>query len=120
MDLDRAKNNLKDGYCLWVGAGVTKQLWHDAPQWDELTKKMEAHAKLAEGPLGQYPERLQRCSDKLEPDVLRKYIRKIYYTNLCEAMLRRAAKSIDDGDGIPPELRKVAALGQLANPIVSF
>jgi hypothetical protein len=98
MDLDRAKAKLNDGYCLWVGAGVTKQLWRDAPQWDEPTSKLEAKAELAEGPSGQYPERLQRCSDKLGPDIFRKYLRKIYYTDLCEAMLKRAAQSLNRSD----------------------
>lgn len=48
------------------------------------------------------------------------FANKIYYTDLCKAMLKRAAQSLKDGDGIPPEVRKVAAMGQLANPIVSF
>src|SRR5271165_198616 len=120
MDLDRAKNRLQDGYCLWVGAGVTKQLWPGAPQWGELTKKLEALAELADDCSLQYPERLGRCSDKLGSDLFRRHLRKIYYTDLCEALLKRVAQSLEDGDGIPPESRKVAALGQLANPIVSF
>ena len=120
MDLDRAKVKLADGYCLWVGAGVTKQLWPGALQWDELTKKLEGLAELAEGQSAHYPERLQSCSVKLGADVFRKHLRKIYYTDLCEAMLRRAAQSLKDENGIAPELRQVAALGLVANPIVSF
>src|ERR1700730_10171569 len=120
MDLDRAKNKLTDGYCLWVGAGVTKQLWHDAPQWGELTRELEARAELAGDSSASYPERLQRCSDKLGPDVFRKHLRKIYYTYLCEALLKRTVQWLNDGDGTPSELSKVAGLGQLANPIVSF
>jgi hypothetical protein len=120
MNLDQAEAKLHDGYCLWVGAGVTKQLWQGALQWDELTKNMEARAGLAKGRSSQFPERLQSCADKLGPDVFRRHLRKIYYTDLCEAMLRRAAQSINDQDGIPPEVRKLAALGQLTNPIVSF
>src|SRR6267378_6477413 len=120
MNLGRGKAALDDGYCLWVGAGVTKQLWQGALQWDELTKSMEARARLEKGRSSQLPERLQRCADKLRPDEFRRHLRKIYYTDLCEAMLRRAAQAINDEDGIPPEVRKVAALGQLANPIVSF
>jgi len=120
MNLGRAKAKLDDGYCLWVGAGVTKQLWRGALQWDELTKNIEVRAGLAGGRSGQFPERLQRCADTLGPDVFRRQLRKIYYTDLCEAMLRRAAQSINDDDRIPPEIREVAALGQSANPIVSF
>jgi SIR2-like protein len=120
MNLGRAKAKLDDGYCIWVGAGVTKQLWQGALQWDELTKNIEVHAGLAEGRSSQFPERLQRCADKLGPDVFRRHLCKIYYTDLCEAMLRRVTQSMNDEDGIPPEVRKVAALGQLANPIVSF
>lgn len=120
MNLGRAKAKLDDGYCLWIGAGVTKQLWHGALQWDELTNNIEVCAGLAEGRSSQFPERLQRCADKLGPDVFRRHLRKIYYTDLCEAMLRRAAQSMNGEDVIPPEVCKIAALGQLANPIVSF
>jgi hypothetical protein len=120
MDFNRVKHKLDDGYSLWVGAGVTKQLWQDALQWDELTGNIEARAGLAKGLSGQFPERLQRCVDKLGPDAFRRALRKIYYTDFCEAMLRRAAQSINDEGAIPPEVREVAALGQLANPIVSF
>jgi hypothetical protein len=119
MDFNGVKHKLDDGYCLWVGAGVTKQLWQGSLQWDELTKNIEARAGL-EGRSSQFQERLQHCADKLGPDVFRRHLRKIYYTDLCEAMLKLAAQSIDDEDGIPPEVRKIAALGQLANPIVSF
>ena len=120
MNLGRAKAKLDDGYCLWIGAGVTKQLWQDALQWDELTKNIAARAGLAEDRSSQFPERLKHCADKLGPGVFRRHLRKIYYTDLCEAMLRRATQSMNDENGIPPEVRKVAALGQLANPIVSF
>jgi SIR2-like domain len=120
MDLDRAINKLKDGYCLWVGAGVTKQLWQSAPQWDELTKNLEDLAQLPARPAGEYADRLQRCADKLGPSVFRKHLRKIYYTDLYEALLQRTAQWLKAGDAPPTELRKIAALGQLANPIVSF
>jgi hypothetical protein len=118
MDLDRAINKLKDGYCLWVGAGVTKQLWQSAPQWDELTKNLEDLAQLPARPAGEYADRLQRCADKLGPSVFRKHLRKIYYTDLYEALLQRTAQWLKAGDAPPTELRKIAALGQLANPIV--
>jgi hypothetical protein len=118
MDLDRAINELKYGYCLWVGAGVTKQLWQGAPQWDELIKNLEDLAQLPARPAGEYPDRLQRCADKLGPSVFRKQLRKIYYTDLCEALLQRTAQWLKAGDAPPTELRKIAALGQLANPIV--
>src|SRR6267378_7615739 len=95
--------------------GVTLTL-----QWDELTKNIEDRAGLAEGRSSQFPERLQSCADKLGPDVFRRHLRKIHYTDFCEAMLKRAAQSINDQNGIPPDVRKIAALGQLANPIVSF
>jgi hypothetical protein len=120
MDFNRAKRKLADGYCLWVGAGVTKQLWQGALQWDELTKKLEGLADLAADQSAPYPERLQRCSEKLGADEFRKWLRKIYYTELCEAMLRRAARSLGEDRLVPPEAYGIAALGQLANPIVSF
>ncbi|HEV3209878.1 MAG TPA: SIR2 family protein [Chthoniobacterales bacterium] len=120
MDFNRAKRKLADGYCLWVGAGVTKQLWQGALQWDELTKKLEDLADLAADQSAPYPERLQLCSEKLGADEFRKWLRKIYYTELCEAMLRRAARSLGENRLVPPEAYGIAALGQLANPIVSF
>jgi hypothetical protein len=120
MDLGRAKSKLRDGYCLWVGAGLTKQLWASALQWDELTKRLEARAELAEEPSARYPERLQRCSDKLGSAEFRRYLRRMYYTDLCESMLRKTAQALNGADGVPPEVWKIAGLGQMANPIVSF
>jgi hypothetical protein len=89
MYLDRAKNRLQDGYCLWVGAGVTKQLWPGAPQWGELTKKLEALAELADDCSLQYPERLGRCSDKLGSDMFRKHLRE----DLLHRSLRGSAET---------------------------
>src|SRR5262245_35726543 len=84
MDFNRAKQKLAEGHCLWVGAGVTKQLWPAALQWEELTRKLERLAGVTIPLSAHYPERLQSCSDKLGADVFRKHLRQIYYTDLCE------------------------------------
>ena len=85
-----------------------------------MTKDLEDLARLPARPASEYPDRLQRCADELGSSVFRKHLRQIYYTDLCEALLQRTAQWLKDGDAAPPELRKIAALGQLANPIVSF
>jgi hypothetical protein len=52
--------------------------------------------------------------------VFRAYLRARYYTQLCEALLSQAATRLDAGEYVPDQVRSVAGLGQLANPIISF
>lgn len=52
IPLERALTALESGFCLWIGAGVTKQILADkklAPLWPELTRELEEEAGLIPG-----------------------------------------------------------------------
>ena len=124
--IELARDILEGGFCLWVGAGLTKQILADkksAPLWPELTQEMEQQAGLAPGSDKDYPKRLGWCFEHLRfdgPGLFRAYLRKRLYSEVCLDLLKSAPNPGDDSSLIPPRIREVASLGQLANPIVSF
>lgn len=149
ISLAEVKNIVKAGYCLWIGAGLTQQIapqknstWNPqgirVPGWEDLTKLLEEEVRKARTcglpkPNSQsFPDRLQVCYNELGAPTFNKILRKMYYTNLCVALLKEAehltsnqSSSTTDADSsnlltLPLNLRQVAALGQLANPVVSF
>ena len=64
---------LEEGFCLWVGAGVTRNVaagYADVPLWDEVTAEMEAAAGIATRP-SDFPARLDRAS---RPSVKRRSV----------------------------------------------
>lgn len=123
MDWYPAIATLEQGFCLWVGAGLTKHFAGEGaavPLWDELTMNLERVAGVVVSAESDFPERLESCQQKIGKDVFQKLLRKTYYTEFCSSLLEYAAKSLEDVNFVPKELRQAAALGQLANPIVSF
>ncbi len=52
--------------------------------------------------------------------MFRSFLRERYYTQLCGALLSQAITLLDADDFVPDGARAVAALGQLANSIISF
>src|SRR5262249_50600632 len=122
-DVRQALWRLESGYCLWVGAGLTRQVaaGHAAvPLWDEVTRELETAAGIHGGEGGDFPTRLDGCLTRLGDKMFRAFLRERYYTRLCEALLAQADLALSADDYIPEHVRAVAALGQLANPIVSF
>jgi len=134
IPISQAVTSLESGFCLWIGAGVTKQILADkklAPLWSDLTRELEEYAGLIPGSEkdGRYPERLGLVFEHLqydepenfgEPTLFRKYIRTRLLTEVCVDLLRTAHATPLQGDLIPARIRQVACFGQLANPIVSF
>lgn len=123
MDWNQAVATLEEGFCLWVGAGLTKHLAGKratVPLWDELTMNLERVAGVVESKESDYPDRLESCKQKIGKDAFQKFLRKKYYTEFCYSLLKYAAELLEDENFIPEELQQAAALGQLANPIVSF
>ena len=115
---------LEAGYCLWVGAGVSRQVASghaEVKLWEQLTTEMEKEAGVA-APEGDVdlPGRLDRCLAEKGEDWFRGYLREEYYTRLAEGLLSQALECVERDDFVPGHLRAIAALGQLANPIVSF
>lgn len=126
MEFTEATVVLEEGYCLWVGAGLTRQITGGrtkAPLWPEITQALESQAGLPLRNDNKYPERLQICFDRVGEAAFQKILRDTYYTQLCLALMTYAAElsnSEEPTGFIPNEARQVAALGQLANPLVNF
>src|SRR5262249_27714804 len=132
MEIEDALNHMLDaGCCLWVGAGLTAQIagspqnppqWKELipPQWDKLTSHLEAASYLITHRELDYPTRLDQCSQRLGTSAFQAFLRKTYYTNLSLILLRQAQRALRTADFIPPAVRQVACLGQIANPIVNF
>jgi hypothetical protein len=90
------------------------------PLWDQLTLELESAAGIKGEDNSDFPNRLDHCVTALGESVFRSFLRERYYTKLCCALLSQAVASIDAEDFMPDSARAIAALGQLANPIVSF
>src|SRR6185436_7221230 len=114
---------LEGGYCLWVGAGVTRQVvagHADVPLWAQLTEEMEATAGV-DAPVDEdFPTRLDRCAARLGHKRFQSRLRERYYTQVAESLLSQALELVEAEDFVPEPIRSLAALGQCANPIVSF
>jgi hypothetical protein len=122
-DLGDAIWRMETGYCLWVGAGLTRQVAGGkaaVPLWDDVTKELESAAGIKPSKKRDFPKRLDACFAQLGDKPFRTYLRERYYTRLCEAILSQANQLVDTDDYIPRDVRAVASLGQIANPIVSF
>lgn len=64
MALAEALWTLEGGYCLWVGAGLTRQVaagQTSVPLWDQLTLEMETAAGVKSGDNSDFPNRLDKC-----------------------------------------------------------
>jgi hypothetical protein len=123
MPLSDAAWALESGYCLWVGAGVTRQIAGDqavVPLWSQLTSDLESAAGLPSGGAQDFPQRLDKCMTALGDKAFRRFLRERYYTLLSADVLTQASAAMDRGELVPDKVRAVAALGQIANPIVSF
>lgn len=124
MEFNEAVLVMEEGFCLWVGAGLSKQIsggYADVPLWEQITSDMEKDAGLVDIIENiDYPNRLQKCYDAVGHKDFHKILRKKYYTELCKAILIQADDRVNLEDFIPTQIRQLAALGQLANPIVSF
>src|SRR5215216_3120567 len=104
MQLDEAVWALEAGYCLWVGAGLTRQVaaGHTAvPLWDQLTLELESAAGIESDQSSDFPDRLDKCMTLLGESAFGHFLRERYYTSLCEALLLQAASLLDSEDFVP-------------------
>jgi hypothetical protein len=86
MEFTEATVVLAEGYCLWVGAGLTRHITGGrakAPLWPEITRGLEGQAGLPLRDDHKYPERLQICFDRLGEAAFQRILRDNYYTQLC-------------------------------------
>jgi hypothetical protein len=123
MSPQDAIDALEGGYCLWVGAGLSVQLAARkarVPMWAELVDELETMASLKVKDGGDMPARLEVCLEAVGEAAFRSFLRRRYYTELSTAILQLASEALCTNDPLPKHLKSLAALGQLANPIVSF
>lgn len=123
MELSDALWALESGFCLWVGAGITKQVAAgkaSVPLWDQVAHEMESVAGVEPFEDEDVPTRLDRCLHAIGGDAFGSHLREWFYTDLSAGLLSHAVEFVDAEDFVPQHLRSIAALGQLANPIVSF
>jgi hypothetical protein len=121
--LDEAVWAMNEGYCLWVGAGVSRQIAGgkaSVPLWGALTKELESAAGVLSAEEDDFPTRLDRCKAHLGEAAFRRFLRERYYTELCCAVLSQAAATLDGEEFVPENAVCLAALGQMANPITNF
>jgi hypothetical protein len=90
------------------------------PLWNELTAELEARAGIVRTSGQDYPSRLDSCLEAIGAGPFQKILRQRYYTELCEGIVSCASEHLDGEALVPDHVRAVAALGQLANPVVSF
>jgi hypothetical protein len=67
-----------------------------------------------------FPTRLDRCAARLGHKRFQSRLRERYYTQVAESLLSQALELVEAEDFVPEPIRSLAALGQCANPIVSF
>ncbi len=125
MELKEALTVLaRDGYCLWVGAGVTKQLSSAGDElaydWHELVERLELTAGLT-APVfpATLPERIQVIESKLGRVAFQKRLRELLMTRLAESIMQAAEKDLKEFH-IPGAVRQIAHLGTMASQIVNF
>src|SRR4051812_45810228 len=78
MNVKEALWRLEGGYCLWDGAGVTRQVvagHTDVPLWAQLTQEMEAAAGVDSRADEDFPTRLDRCDAGLGHEEFRSLLR---------------------------------------------
>src|ERR1035441_8545045 len=116
-----------EGYCLWVGAGVSIHLSGvggrpRTPNWSDLAKQMEEEAQLT--PLNanlSFPDRFERMR--------RARGFEWFQSKLREKVLCRLSASVTEATSdlcresrypVSREGQQLAKLGRLANPVVNF
>ena len=122
MDLTTALAKLRNGYCLWIGAGVGVHIGGKAvPGWPALVQSLESSAKLAAHPADMtHPERIERCLAELRRLSFQRHLRTAIVQPLSAAIASMADSHADASDVVPRSVRQLAHLGALANPIVNF
>ncbi len=121
MELESALTRLRaNSYCLWIGAGVTKQLslmgTTVAPDWNELTTALEAEASIVPDDATSLPLRMNRCQTELGLSQFQQAVRRL----LLEPVESAIIDSWSPGQAASLQLQQLAALGRRANPIVNF
>lgn len=123
MNLKESINLLNSqGYCLWVGAGVSSYLstgTHiNIPTWETLVGELEKMANIKSPSIpATLPERFELILSHLSTYTFRQKIRELVLKKVSEAVVAHAEIN---GDNVPEPIIRIAKLGFLANPIINF
>src|SRR2546426_10756259 len=113
------------GFCLWIGAGLGNHLAGVGKNsrrvgWGDLVARLETSANVTPPPDAPYTERLEICQRRLRVQKFQQELRESVHNVLRDSLLAAARDRLDEDDVIPRQLRQIATLGVLPNPIVNF
>jgi len=120
-----AINILKQGYCLWIGAGVTRHLASTGgilpPDWQGLVETFEEEVGIDSSALdASYAERLEIVLHQMGRTQFQRKLREEVLNKLSKSIIQAAKEKNTEEDIIPEQVRQLGQLGMLANPIVNF
>lgn len=112
----------KDGYCLWIGSGVSRYLSKGkTPDWNQLVNVLEKEANCINNEFNMSnSERLEIVLKTIGRNRFQILLRKKLLSDLAIALIDSVKKIEDTNELIPEEVRQLSKLGMLANPIVNF
>ncbi|OGU41640.1 MAG: hypothetical protein A2X61_12695 [Ignavibacteria bacterium GWB2_35_12] len=123
-------SELKDGYCLWVGAGIDIYLSSISdlklPTWEKLISNLEAMVEKETGKdysvnkSYKYFERFQIIQNRLSIDTYQSYIYNEIFLKLSASIIKAEEELNKTGELFPKIINNIAKLSHLANPIVNF
>ncbi len=124
MDYNEALEIMKhnsDGYCLWVGAGVSLHLagFNGLPLWSDLVKELQAETTI-EDLEGDYPSQLLQLLNSVGRTRFQRFLRENILEKLSKSIINQAKLYQNPDSCVPNPVRQIAHLGSLANPIVNF
>lgn len=111
-------------FSLWIGAGTTIQLARSGglivPNWNDLATQMEGTADITPALNANLPDRLENCHAAIGEAEFQKFLREKILERTYDAIEKAAETHNSKSEWCPKEIRQIAKLGTLANPIVSF
>ena len=122
MDIQNALRSLSNGYCLWIGAGVTRYMGEGTeiiiPLWSDLVNVLEESYNIKRSEIDlTNQERLQKIFSSSNYYKFRKEIRKHILNTTARAIIKQAEfhKEL-----IPTCITNISRLGLKADPIINF
>lgn len=115
----------RNGFCLWLGAGVSLQLSSGTnvkvPLWSKLVEQLESEIDLDKTSTDclSLPERLNLVLGNLGRHDFQRRLRMMLAVPVAKAAICHLEKWIEDGE-IPQILDQLALFGALSTSVVSF
>lgn len=112
MDLPDALEIMKhnsDGYCLWVGAGVSLHLAgsYKLPLWPELIKGLQAETSI-KNHVGEYPDQLFQLLKVVGRTRFQRYLRENILEEISKGIIEQARIHHTPETCVPDSVRQIA------------